>query len=160
MRCKDVRDRIDELWTGEVPAETRAHLEKCSACQEYARDVGLVRAGFHALAEEPVPEASLGFAARLVRQLGEAAEQGTREEFLVHVGRRFVYVASLLTLGLLLALVLPSSGPVRGPASADLFLAQPETVSVQSDSIVGGGWQENQDLLPVDLNGQNGKGRQ
>ena len=158
MRCKDIQEHVDDLWTGEISPEVREHLAKCPACEGYARQTRLVRAGFHAMTTEPVPEATVGFAARLVRRLGEATDQGATAEFFERVGRRFVYATLLVTLGLLLALGLPSSGPVRGPATADLLLAQPELITARLDPI-GGDSQDNQELFPVDLSSGGNKGQ-
>ena len=108
-------------WGGELPAEAREHLSKCAGCEGYLRDARLVQAGFRALAEETAPEASFGFASRLVRRLQEWEEKGARSEFFETVGRRFVYATLALTLALLLSLALPTSGPVRGVAGADFL---------------------------------------
>jgi anti-sigma factor RsiW len=137
MQCEKIRDLIDELWSGELPAAVRDHLTACQACQRAWRDARLARAGFRSLAEEPVPEASLGFVPRLLRRLRESAAESAQEEFFVHVGRRFVYATLMLTLALLLAMVLPATGPVRGPATADLMLAEPEIATARTDRLVG-----------------------
>ena len=66
-------------WTifGKVrhTAEVRPHLAQCRACAGYYRDLRLVRSGFRLLKLDEAPEPSLGFAERLVRQLGRT-EQG------------------------------------------------------------------------------------
>src|SRR3989442_15778311 len=119
MRCDEVRELLEELKTLELPAGVREHLAACAGCAAYARDWRLVRAGFVALAAEPVPEPSLGFAARLTRRLGEGVEGVKRtEQAFERAGRRMVYAALMLTLTVLLALVLPSSGPVREAAAS------------------------------------------
>ena len=69
MDCKELRDLVSELWGGELPAGAREHLSKCAGCEVFWRDARLVQGGFRALAEEAAPEASLGFASRLVRRL-------------------------------------------------------------------------------------------
>lgn len=158
MQCKELHERVDELWAEEHSAEVREHLAGCPACEGYLRHARLLRAGIRVLAEEPAPEPSVGFAARLVRALGEAAEGRAAEEFLERVGRRFVYATSILTLIALLALIVPSSGPVRAPASANLLVLQPEVVTAVLDPI-GGDLQDPQDLTPVDLNGEDIKGK-
>jgi hypothetical protein len=53
-------------------------------------------------------------------------------------------------------LVVPASGPVRGPASADLLLAQPEMVVTRPDPLGGTDWQDVQDVAPA---GQTSEGR-
>jgi anti-sigma factor RsiW len=159
MRCKQIQELLNELWTGEVTAEVRAHLASCPACESRARNIRLVDAGFQALAAEPPPELMLGFATRVVRQWEETAEQGRRaQEFFEQVGRRFVYATLLVTLAMLLALALPASGPVRGPASADLLLAQPE-VTMTRPELLGGTDQDIQDTVPVGRTSEDRKGQ-
>jgi anti-sigma factor RsiW len=142
MRCEEVRKIFAEDWPEETPAAVREHLAGCPACDGLARDHRLVRAGFHALAAEPAPEPSWGFSTRLLRRLEESpAQEGA--EFLERVGRRVVYATFVLALTLLLALALPSSGPLRGPATAELYLAQSEIVTGGNDPIFAGELPEN-----------------
>ena len=122
MDCQAIRDLVSDLRGGELSAEAREHLSKCAGCGGFLRDARLVQAGFCALAEEAAPEASFGFASRLVRRLQEWEEKGAGREFFETVGRRFVYATLALTLALLLSLVLPTSGPVRELA-APIFSA-------------------------------------
>jgi predicted anti-sigma-YlaC factor YlaD len=147
MDCKQIRDLVSELWGGELPGEAREHLSKCAACEAFWRDARLVQAGFHALAEEAVPEPSLGFASRLLRRVQEWEEQGARSEFFETVGRRFVYATLALTLALLLSLALPTSGPVRGVAGADFLGLQSSSQASQPD-VVGGDLGDSHDLNP------------
>jgi len=149
MRCEDVREQVDELWAGEVPAAVRLHLASCPACAGYVRDLRLVRTGFHLLTGEPAPEPSLGFAARLVRRLKESSEQDAREAFFESVGRRFVYATLTLVMFLVLALVVPSTGPVRAAATPDLLMAEQEATMVRPDP-VGSFWQESSTPAPAD----------
>ncbi len=136
MRCKEVQEGLEESRTETLPVPILEHLAKCSACQAHAQDWRLLRAGFRALAEEQAPAASLGFEVRLVRRLEEATEEeNAGAEFLERVGRRVVYASSLLALLALLALALPASGPLRGPATADLLLALPEAALHSSDAV-------------------------
>jgi hypothetical protein len=146
-----------EDWPEEISAAVHEHLAGCPGCDALAREYGLVRAGFRALAAEPTPEPSWGFSARLLRRLEKSPdEEGT--EFLERVGRRVVYASFLLALTLLLALALPSSGPLRGPTTADLYLAQSEVVTVGTSPIFAGELPENQGATPVALeNGGAGK---
>jgi hypothetical protein len=111
------------------------------------RDARLVRAGFRALAEEAVPEASFGFVSRLVRRLEEWEEKGARSKFFETVGRRFVYATLALTLALLLSLVLPTSGPVRGAGGADFLGLQADSQSSQPD-VIGGDIVDSHDWIP------------
>jgi hypothetical protein len=147
MDCKEIRDLVSELWGGELPAEAREHLSKCAGCEEFLRDARLAQAGFRALAEEVVPEASLGFASRLIRRLQEWEDKGARSEFFETIGRRFVYATLALTLAVLLSLALPTSGPVRGVAGADFLGLQSNSQSSQPD-VVGGDLGDSHDLIP------------
>ncbi len=156
MRCEDVREQIDALWEEELTAEVRQHLAACGACEGYARDARVVRDGLRVLAEDAPPEASLGFAMRLLRQLDTPSQEETAA-FLERVGKRFVYAAALLTLGLLLALALPASGPVRGPLP-DALMAQPEIVSARPDPLGGSDAQDLRDILPPAPNDASQKG--
>ena len=147
MDCKEVRDLVTELWGGELSAETRDHVSKCAGCERFLRDAHLAQAGFRALAEEAVPEASLGFASRLIRRLQEWEEKGARSEFFETVGRRFVYATLALTLALLLSMALPTSGPVRGVAGADFLALQSHSQSSQPD-VIGGDFGDPHELNP------------
>ena len=79
MDCKEIRDLVSDLRGGELSAEAREHVSKCAGCEGFLRDARLVHAGFRALAEEAAPEASFGFASRLVRRLQEWEEKGARQ---------------------------------------------------------------------------------
>jgi hypothetical protein len=147
MDCKELRDLVSELWGDELPAEAREHLSKCAGCEAIWRDARLVQAGLRALAEEAAPEASLGFASRLVRRLQEWEEKGARSEFFETVGRRFVYATLALTLALLLSMALPTSGPVRGVAGADFLGLQSHSQSSQPD-VIGGDFGDPHELIP------------
>ena len=135
MRCDDVRERLDSLWDGEETPEVRQHLAQCAACERYIRDLALIRAGFRVLKREPVPESSVGFAERLVRQLGELTNQPSVGDFFEPIGRRFVYATLVLTFLTLLALVLPSTGPIRGQAAPDQLMPAQEAILVHADPI-------------------------
>ena len=136
MQCKDVRRSLLEGWPQDTPESIRSHLSACPECSICARDWGLLRAGFQALASEPTPEPSWGFTARLLRRLEEVPGQAAfTEGFLERVGRRVVYAAGVLALMLLLVLALPSSGPLRGPTAAELYSAQTESATVGNNSL-------------------------
>jgi len=137
MDCKEIRNLVEERWGEELPAEVLEHLNSCAGCEAYWRNTRFLQAGFHALAEEAPPEASFGFASRLVRRLQEWDATGARSEFFETVGRRFVYATLALTLALLLSLALPSTGPVRGVAGADFLGLESRSQAVQPD-VVGG----------------------
>jgi hypothetical protein len=147
MECKEIRGLVSELWGGELPAEAREHLSQCAGCEALWRDARLVQAGFRALAEEAAPEASLGFASRLVRRLDEWEANGARSEFFETVGRRFVYATLALTLALLLSMALPTTGPVRGVAGADFLGLQSHAQASQPD-VIGGDFSDPHDLIP------------
>lgn len=132
MRCEEVRFRFEETSPEALSEEVREHLAQCADCRAYARDWRLARAGFLALAGEAVPDPSLGFATRVLRRLEESLEPA---QFLELAGRRMVYAGLLLALMLLLALALPASGPLRGPTTAELYWAQPDTTTLTSDAI-------------------------
>ncbi len=136
MRCEEVQAILEEASAGEPSESLHAHLSTCSKCGAWARDWGLMRAGFRALASERVPEATLGFAARVVRRLEEAADSGgAAAEFLERVGRQVVCATLLLALTALLALLVPSTGPLRGQAAADLYLSQPDVLAAENDPV-------------------------
>jgi len=137
MDCKEIRDLVGERWGAELPAEAREHMSKCGGCEVYWRNARFLQTGFRALAEETPPDASLGFASRLVRRLQEWEATGARSEFFETVGRRFVYATLSLTLALLLSLALPTTGPVRGVAGADFLGLQSHSQTSQPD-VVGG----------------------
>jgi len=150
MDCKAIRDLVSDLRGGELSTEAHEHLSKCAGCGGFLRDARLVHAGFCALAEEAAPQASFGFASRLVRRLQEWEENGAREEFFETVGRRFVYATLALTLALLLSLVLPTSGPIRGVAGADFLGLQSNSQSSQPD-VIGGDIGDSHDWIPARL---------
>jgi hypothetical protein len=146
MRCEDARIILIESEGGERPVAFREHMAVCPSCQAYANDLESLQAGFRALAAQSVPEPSWGFAARLVRRLNDLEEGGRAVDFLEQVGRRVVYAAGLLTLLLLLALVLPASGPLRGPTTSELYWAQADTGTLTSYTILPDEALEGRDL--------------
>jgi len=147
MTCNEIRDWVSERWGEELPLEAREHVSQCAACETYWHNARLLQAGFRALAGEEAPEASLGFAPRLIRRLLEWEARGAQSEFFETVGRRFVYATLALTLALLLSLALPTSGPVRGVAGAD-FLGLQSHSQVSQPDVVGGDFGDSHDLIP------------
>lgn len=140
MRCEEARMLLEEDMPGdEVCNAVFEHVVSCAGCQEYAREWDRLKAGFRALAEDRVPEPSVGFAARLVRRLEEsAARPGVfGADFLEVIGRRVVLAGLLLALTLLMAVVLPPSGPLRGPVTAQVSSAQEEVATVETVPIFG-----------------------
>ena len=109
-----------------------------------------MRAGFRLLQREEAVEPSLGFAERLVRQLGEMGRAPTVADFFERVGRRFVYATLALTFLALLALRVPSTGPVRGLSAADIQMPAQEASLAYSDPMGETGVQESPDLVPVE----------
>lgn len=135
MRCDDFRLMVEETKAGVMPQALLAHLETCSECRAYAQDWAQVSKAFRAAATEPVPEPSFGFAARMLRRLDEPiGVERAAMEFVERVGRRVTFATMLLATLTLLALGLPSTGPVREPSSAEL-MAQAYQVS-NSNGIV------------------------
>jgi len=157
MRCKETRSWFQDGGEGQMPGPVREHLRTCVACQADERDWRLVRAGFRVLSREPVPDASTGFVARLTRRLTEASLVGrATAQFWDLVGRRVILVGSLLTLTIVIALMLPTSGPWRSPAGLDLSLLQAE-VAVENDPVLPDDFGSNQNSAP---NVQAGEDRQ
>jgi anti-sigma factor RsiW len=139
MRCGKVRKGLLEAVGEPLPAEFAAHVATCPACASYARDWQGLQTGLKAMAAEPVPEPSVGFAVRLVRSFQQAAaDERAVEVFLERVGRRFVSVALLAALLLALGLLVPRSGPVYSISAADTDPAQPEAVAAQTYPVFSG----------------------
>jgi hypothetical protein len=150
MRCDDIRERLDVIWEGGETAEVRRHLTNCPSCAWYYRDLRLVRRGLHLLKDEEAPAPSLGFAERLVRQLGELSKAPSVADFFERVGRRFVYATLVLTFLALLALALPPAGPVRGLSVADIQISAQEASLAYSDPMGETSLQESPELAPAE----------
>jgi anti-sigma factor RsiW len=132
MRCRKVRKLMIAEGAAR-PLAIQQHLDQCAACAAYARDWARVQTALRCVAKEPVPEPSLGFAARLARQLpGAAAEAQAREVSLERTGRRFVFAGLLAALLLALGLLIPPSGPVRSPEAAEMQTARAEAMAAQN----------------------------
>ena len=112
-----------------------------------------------ALAAQSGPEPSWGFATRLVRRLNDLQEGVRGTDFLEQVGRRVVYAAGLLTLLILLALVLPSSGPLRGPTTSELYWAQADTGTITNYTILPDEPPEGRDVNAPAPNPTNSEGK-
>ena len=131
MRCRKARKLIIEESVRSE--ELRRHLAECAACAAYAEDWAGLRTALHRVAEEPAPQPSPGFAARLTRQLPDAAaEVLAREVSLERTGRRFVLAGVLAAVLLVLGLLVPPSGPIRSPENAEIQTARSEAVAAQS----------------------------
>lgn len=160
MRCEETREALEEARTKEPCGLAREHLASCTACQAYAREWRLVGMGFRALAEERVPEPSVGFAARVVRRLEEATQPASfGEEFVELAGRRVVFACLLLALAFLMALVLPSSGPLRGPATADVSWAQAEVTAGENNPIFADDFSRKHSAVETVLSHEGDMGR-
>jgi hypothetical protein len=129
VRCKNAQDI---LISGGADVRVTEHLQVCPVCQGFARDYENLQEGWHALTARPAPEPSWGFAQRVLRRLEELpAGADAEENFFERVGRRVVYAASFLALILLIALALPSSGPLRSPMPTELIVAQTDRLNAQ-----------------------------
>jgi anti-sigma factor RsiW len=138
MRCEEAQIILEERGWEEAPGAVRTHVAACSECAAYVRDWAAMRRAFDSLRAEPVAEPSLGFAARLRRHL-EQAPAPLVQDLLEIAGRRFVEATSVLALVALLALALPSSGPLRGPTTDELLLqAQSEVTMATADPMIYG----------------------
>lgn len=135
MTCDDVRERLVDVWENDDTVEVRQHLAGCPVCAGYYRELCLLRSGFQGLRREEVPAPSLGFAERLVRQLGEISRVPSVAEFFERVGRRFVYATLVLTFLALLALALPATGPVRGLSATDIQITTQESSLAYLDPV-------------------------
>jgi hypothetical protein len=159
MRCKEARPLLEDLAGDQLPASAREHLWSCADCQAYQRDWGSVRTGFRALSREPVPNASAGFLTRLARRLAEPSLSGrVAAQFWELVGRRVILVGSLLALTVVMALMLPPSGPWRSPAGLDLSALQTE-VAAENDPVVPDDIGSNPSAAPYFLPDEDRKGR-
>ena len=90
------------------------------------------------------------FAERLVRQLGEMSKAPSVADFFELVGRRFVYATLALTLLALLALAVPSTGPVQSLSAADIQVPAQEASLAYSDPIGETGLQESPNPAPAE----------
>jgi anti-sigma factor RsiW len=151
MSCEDYRAQWRGEWEAEATSELRDHIARCPACAAAYRDFRLVRAGLDLWKQEAPPQPSVGFAERLVRQLSEISKAPSVAEFFERVGRRFVYVALVLTSLALLALSLPATGPVRGLSISDIQISSQEASLAYSDPIGETGAQELPDLAPTEV---------
>jgi hypothetical protein len=159
MRCKETESWFEDGQGGEMSPSVREHLRTCPACQADEQDWRLVRTGFRVLSREPVPIASTGFVARLKRRLAEPSLAGRAATQLWDlVGRRVILVGMLLTLAIVMALVLPPSGPWRSPTALDLSLLQAE-VTAENDPVLPDEVGSNPSPLPNVQAGEDRKGR-
>ena len=138
MRCDQVRQTLEDGGES-YPALVLDHLRQCPWCAAYERDWRWVRTGMAALAREAAPEPSWGFASRVLRRLDEGQfPLRLVDDFFETAGRRVVYFTFLLAMVLLLAIALPSSGPVRGRRVRDVSWPQTELVATRDYPIPPG----------------------
>jgi predicted anti-sigma-YlaC factor YlaD len=131
MRCSKIRQNLEAENQNAMPPSAQEHLAACSECRSYAANLSRLTQGMKLLAEEPIAEPSIGFSGRVLRRLNRE----TGREFLESVGRRVVYVTLLLVLFLLLAMILPSSGPVRRAPTLETYWPQEESVAAENYQI-------------------------
>ena len=150
MRCKDVETILYEIDNKSLPESLREHLTTCPHCVDTWKELRLLRSGFDVMAQDPVPEAMLGFSARVVRRLESAVDANrSAAEFIERVGRRFVLASLLLTMSLLLALALPSSGPLRGPDKDDPYITQPDQSVSTEATVLGDDYPDARTMSPA-----------
>ena len=148
MRCEDFIAMLDEVRADQLSGPVREHLAACSSCAQAWNDWRMLGAGFRAIADDAPPSARLGFASRVVRRLDGAVDSSrAAAEFIERVGRRFVLATLILAMSLVLALALPSTGPVRGPALDEPYLTQSEPSTRPDAALLG---DESSDSTPVD----------
>jgi anti-sigma factor RsiW len=132
MRCRKVRKLIVAEGPERSP-EIQQHLAQCPVCAAYGEEWTRLRTALRRVAEQPVPEPSIGFAARLARHLPDAAAKArAREVSLERTGRRFVLAGLLAAVLLVLGLLVPPSGPIRSPETAEIQTARSEAVAAQN----------------------------
>jgi hypothetical protein len=131
MRCPEIRKQLDIFAGADSMPSVRDHLLICSSCRAEAEAQKLLHEGFKSLAQEPIPEMSVGFVARLMRQLDSAALTiDPAREFLERAGRRVLYASLALALTVLIALMTPASSPLRASSGTEIYPAP----HVQADS--------------------------
>ncbi len=132
MRCAKVQRAVEEAGEAQLSGPARRHLEACTACQNYAREFGRLTTGFRLLGQENEPELSWGFSERVLRRLrDEVRARESSRQFLEAAGRRVVFATLFLGLTLLMAMVLPASGPVRHHTTVHYW---PQTEAAASES--------------------------
>jgi predicted anti-sigma-YlaC factor YlaD len=131
MRCSKIRKTLAPENDSQSRPSVREHLAVCSDCRSYAAGLSKLAGGMKLLAEEAVPEPSVGFHLRVLRRL----KQETERDFLERAGRRVVYATLIVVLFLLLAMIVPSSGPVRSSPKLEDYRPQEEAVAERNYQI-------------------------
>ncbi len=158
MRCDEVREILAEKELLDRPVALRDHLAACPECAAEARAWRLARQGFASLGGDPVSEASLGFADRLLRRIEAERARGAAVEFIESVGRRVVLATGLLALALLLGLLLPSAGPLGSSANAEMALAATEIKFAENDPILAPESEDNSNVVVAPSSGEAHRG--
>jgi hypothetical protein len=136
MRCDVVRQMVEE-GIAKMPA-VQVHLTSCSACKDYLRQWEFVQAGLIELRGEEPPEPSIGFTTRVMRRLENASEDFLfGQPFIDQIGRRVVYATLMVALMLLLALMVPQSGPFRSSGVSESILVQTQVATLSNEQILG-----------------------
>lgn len=133
MRCKEVRKLALDGGAEALQPSASRHLADCAACASYARDLAEIRRGFAALARSEAPLPSWGFSDRVLRRC-ESAARIAAPDFLESAGRRVIVAALVLVFTLLLAMIVPSSGPVRHELTMESYWSQNEAVTATAAS--------------------------
>lgn len=140
MRCKEIQKIAWENSQaglmdkkGQFDASAQRHIESCASCQTYVKKLAMLQAGFTLLARDAAPEPSWGFADRVLRRLNEECARKA-PEFLESAGRRVILATLVLVFTLLLAMILPSSGPVRHEPTMESYWSQTENVTATAAS--------------------------
>ncbi|HLI34289.1 MAG TPA: hypothetical protein VKW70_04525 [Terriglobia bacterium] len=133
MRCGRIQKLLEEKGEAGLSPTDRQHVEACPDCRLYARDWSMLAQGLKFIAQEPAPEPSWGFSARLLRRLNEEGGSGIlHPEFYENAGRRVIFATLVLVFTLLLAMALPASGPVRHKPNVDTYWPQPEVLATRN----------------------------
>jgi hypothetical protein len=137
MTCDDVRAILEETGERAAPEGVLAHLSSCATCAEWLKDWRTMTEGFRLLAQDVGPEPSWGFAERVVRRLDDSVDplRGA-VDLIERAGRRVVWATFAMTLAAVLALIVPSSGPVRAASEPEYLLVQPQSASGQNEQIL------------------------
>jgi hypothetical protein len=146
MRCDDVREKLDALWDGEMAPEPGMHLAGCPDCSAYYHDLLQLRDGLNLWKQDEAPASSVGFAQRLIRQLGIDSKSPRVADFLELVGLRFVLGTLALVLLALFVFAVPSTGPVQSLSVADV---QEQVTLSSSDPLSEANLLDASDSAPV-----------
>lgn len=130
MRCDEIRVLLLDAGESAYGSRVAEHLAVCEDCRSYAADAARVQAGFRLLAAEEAPAPSWGFTERVMRRLAaEKAARTSGPDFFEKAGRQVILATLVLVLTLVLAMILPSSGPVRRQPTAVAYWPQSNAVS-------------------------------